>query len=132
MLLNRDDAIDIFQEVTAQSLTDRNYSDKESHPHVICMAGPGTGKSRLADYDLVALRNTPPARHPELATLANHKAALAVHISFNSGSNFGPQDKAIGPKLLLGFDCYHHISVSNFGDHSDSLRICPSLQFQAA
>jgi len=83
-------------------LSHRKSIDKEAHPHAICMAGPGTGKSRLADYGLVALRNAPPARHPELADIANHKAALAVHISFNCNTTFDQWDKDMGPEAAVG------------------------------
>ena len=42
LLLNREDSIQTFQRVTAERLSKRSQSDKECHPHVICMAAPGT------------------------------------------------------------------------------------------
>ena len=102
MLLNRNDALRLFQDKIAMRLSNRDSIDKEAHPHVICMAGPGTGKSRLADYGLVALRKTTPTSHPELAALANHKAALAIHITFNCNSPFDQLDKDIGPDAAVG------------------------------
>lgn len=102
MLLNRDDAISVFQDVTAKRLSLRNAQDKEAHPHIICMAGPGTGKSRMADYGLGALKNASREKYPELAALANSEGALAVHITFNSGTPLCTEDITIGAEAAVG------------------------------
>jgi len=133
LLLNRDHTINLFQDMTSKKLALRHSADKESQPHIICMAGPGTGKSRLADYGLTALKKASPEQYPELAALANSKAALAVNISFNARTTFCLRDidigaqAAVGNRLLasyFGFDFCEHV----FPDSVSKLTISVSVE----
>lgn len=101
MLLNRDDAINNFRDISNSRLLKRRETDKEAHPHVICISAPGTGKSRLADYGLEALKSSDINAYPKLAELANNGAALAVHVSYNGHSPFNTHDIKLGPSASL-------------------------------
>ena len=94
-MLNRDGSLELFQKITAKRLAKRFSVDKEDHPHVICMAAPGTGKSRLADYGLEALKRS---QDSTLSKMANDSNALAVHISFNGSTPFNEHDIVAGPE----------------------------------
>lgn len=112
ILLHRESTISKFQDISEFRWHKRFQSDKECHPHVICMGGPGTGKSRLADFGLVALKST---KDEELRDLAN-KRSLAVHVTYNSHSGFNGVDAMIGAEASLGcriLASYFNFTLSN-------------------
>jgi hypothetical protein len=94
----REETESMFQRLTAQRLKKRAKSEKESHPHILCMSGPGTGKSHLVDRGLESLKSIPADavnEYADLRRLAN-ESSVAVHISFNSGTSFNRWDVKIG------------------------------------
>lgn len=93
----------MFRDITAGRLLCRLEADKEKHPYVIYMSAPGTGKSRLADYGLEALKTTDATKYPNLASLANNGASLAVHVSYNNATPFSLFDVQVGPEASLAY-----------------------------
>ena len=65
------------------------------------MSAPGTGKSRLADYGLEALKSVDPTKYPKLASFANNGASLAIHVTYNSATPFDEYDEIVGPRVSL-------------------------------
>jgi hypothetical protein len=71
--------------------------DKQSHPILICMGAPGTGKSRLAQSVGSWLKD---CSNKELADCAE-KDTLSVHITFNSDTKY-MTDAHLGGKSASG------------------------------
>lgn len=128
--LHREEAISMMQRIVAKRFKYRLQIDKECHPHIVCMAGPGTGKSRLADYGIEILKASP---DEDVNRLANNNP-LVVHISFNNiGTTFGPFDKDVGPLMAVVsriFATYFGISLESVRNFSHCKSITLSKAFR--
>jgi hypothetical protein len=97
-LLNRDPSIVKIQDFTAKRLDNRSDSDKEKHKHMLVMSGPGTGKTRIGQFGLEALKASP---QEKLNKLANENS-IQINTSFTNGTSFEKDDLIAGPDMALG------------------------------